>query len=289
MLPTFLVIGAEKAGTTWIYNQLRRHPDVFMPSVKELHLFNRKGSNLETSATLENKDLDWYEYHFRSAENESAVGEATPMYLCDPSAPTQIYQQIPDVKLIACLRYPTDRAYSHYWMARGKEHTNLDFEQVVRRRDARFIERGRYGQQLERYLSFFDRDQLLILIHEEVFSDPSQSLTRVCSFLGVDNTFYQDQSWIYESVNQSSTIRSTLLHRVIGATATWMRNQEGFRLLLDGLKKVGIAGRIKQMNKRARNYPEIPEKLRSELDEYYAPTVQHVEQIIGRRIDSWRS
>ena len=74
MLPNFLVVGAQRAGTTWMHDRLRRHPDVFMPSVKELHFFNRKGSNLET--TDETKDLDWYEYHFRNAENESAVGEA---------------------------------------------------------------------------------------------------------------------------------------------------------------------------------------------------------------------
>ena len=174
-------------------------------------------------------------------------------------------------------------------MARGKEHTDLDFEQIVRRRDDRFVERGRYGQQLDRYLSLFDRNQLLILIYEEVFSDPSKSLNRVCSFLSVDNTFYQDPPWIHESANRSSTIRSILLHRAVGVTATWMRTYKGSRWLLDTIKQLGVADWMKQSNKKARDYPKMSKELRSELDEYYMPTIHHVEQTIGRRINSWRT
>ena len=115
------------------------------------------------------------------------------MYLYDPKAPARIHEVIPDIKLIACLRYSTDRAYSHYWMARGKGHTSMSFEEVVQSREARFIERGRYARQIERYLDYFERDQILILIHEEVFNAPSESLNKICSFLGVDDMFYRNQ------------------------------------------------------------------------------------------------
>lgn len=252
MLPNFLIIGAEKAGTTWLYDRLRRHPDIFMPDVKELHHFNRENSNLESPANnFETQDLDWYEAHFEEAEGENAIGEATPMYLCDTEAPAQIHHAIPDVKLVACLRYPTDRAYSHYWMARGKEHTSMGFKEVVQSRDVQFIERGRYGRQIEHYLDYFDRDQILILIHEEVFVAPSKLLNRVCSFLDVDDTFYQNQSWITERVHPSSTERSIFLHRAIGTMATWMRGREWFRQVLDLIKEVGIARWLKQMNKKS--------------------------------------
>jgi hypothetical protein len=289
MLPDFLVIGAEKAGTTWLYDRLKRHPTVFMPSVKELHFFNQRNSNLELTDTFEEKDREWYEYHFRNAEEEAAVGEATPMYLCDEHAPERIAKSIPDVKLIACLRHPTDRAYSHYWMAKGKQHTELGFDEVVRRREDRFIERGHYGKQLERYLLHFDRDQLLILIHEELFTQPSTFLNRVCSHLGVDDTFYQDQSWIREKEHASSTERSVIFHQLIGKVATWMRTHEGTRQLLDGLKRVGVAGWIKQVNKQERPYPEMSEEIRAELDEYYADTFRQVEDILGRRVEVWRN
>lgn len=290
MLPNFLIIGAEKAGTTWLYGRLRRHPDIFMPDVKELHYFNGKNSNLESSASnFETQDLDWYKEHFKEAEEENAIGEATAMYLCDPEAPTQIHRAIPDIKLIACLRYPTDRAYSHYWMARGKGHTSISFEEVVQSREARFIERGRYARQIERYLDYFERDQILILIHEEVFDAPSESLNKICSFLGVDDTFYRNQSWITERVHPASTERSIFLHRAIGTLATWMRGHEGFRQVLDWIKEIGIAKWVKQANKKKRDYPEMPVDLRRELDEYYASTIHRVEQILGRRVEVWRN
>lgn len=288
MIPNFLIIGAEKSGTTWLYDRLRRHPDIFMPGVKEIHFFNRENSNLKPRRNYEQHDETWYRNHFRQRSGEQAIGEATPMYLCDEAAPNRIRHHLPDVKLIACLRYPTDRAYSHYWMAKGKNHVRLDFEEVVRQQDPRFVERGRYEWQLKHYLDLFSRDQLLVLVHEEVFDSPSGSLKRICAFLDVDENFFQGQSWIKEKVHPSSTERSVFLHRTIGTVAKWMRAREGFRQMLDFLKEVGVAQWVKQMNKKPRDYPEIPDDLRRELDEYYTPTVQQVERVLGRRIEAWR-
>jgi hypothetical protein len=174
-------------------------------------------------------------------------------------------------------------------MARGKNHTMQSFAEVVRSRDDRFIGRGRYGRQLNRYLEFFDRDQLLILIHEELFAQPMNSLNRICSFLGVDDEFFQDQPWISERVHTSSTERSILLHRDIETLATWIRGHEGFRQVLDFVKDVGIAKWVKQANKRERDYPEMPDKPRRDLDEYYASTIHRAEQILGRQVRKWRS
>ncbi len=289
MLPNFLIIGAEKAGTTWIYDRLRRHPGVFLPEVKEIHYFNQFNSNCQPRRNYKKHDLEWYEDHFREWKGETAVGEATPMYLCDERAPKRIRSHFPNISLIACLRYPTDRAYSHYWMARGKEHTTRSFQEVVQSRSPRFIERGRYGKQLDRYFSQFDRSQILILVHEELFADPIQHLNGICSFLEIDDTFYRDQSWITDTVNRSSTVRSTILHRMIGRTAKWMRDQEGFRQMLDLLKKSGITDRVKEANKAPRDYPDMAYELRHELDQYYAPTVQRVEEVLNREVQPWRN
>jgi hypothetical protein len=287
--PNFLIIGAEKSGTTWLYDRLRRHPDVFMPEVKEIHYFNQLDSNHQPRRNYERHGFEWYEDHFRAREGEAAVGEVTPMYLCDKQASKRIRTHLPNVRLVACLRYPTDRAYSHYWMARGKEHMTRSFREVVQKRTLRFIERGRYGKQLERYLSQFNRSQILVLVHEELFADPVQHLNAISSFLGVEDTFYRDQSWITDAVNRSSTVRSTALHRMIGNTAKWMRDHEGFRQVLDFLKRTGLTDRIKKVNKAPRDYPDMPYELRCELDQHYAPTVQRVEEVLDREIWTWRN
>lgn len=288
MLPNFLIIGAPKAGTTWLYSRLRRHPDVFMSSVKELGFFSHTVADSDETVTLEAKDRDWYEYHFQDVEEQSAVGEATPNYLLNSSAPRKIYELIPDVKLIACLRHPTDRAYSHYWMKRGLSNIDYTFGEAVRRGQGAYVEESLYGEQLDRYLSYFDREQLLILISEEVFAAPSTSLNEICSFLGVDETFYQDQEWVEGRKNPSSRIRSKFVSKAVQIVGTWMRHTEGARQVLDALKATGLTDLIKNANRKSREYPEMNPELREELDEYYASTVCRVEEIVGREIKVWR-
>lgn len=277
MLPNFLIIGAQKAGTTWLYKKLRRHPEVYMPRVKELHFFNRDDGLGKTQK--------WYETHFETAP---AVGEATPDYLHHPQAPQRIADKIPDANLIACLRHPTDRTYSHYWMNRGLGEVDRAFKEVVRRKQEQYVERSLYGEQIDRYLYFFDRNQVLILIFEEMFSDPSVSLNNICSFLGVDNSFYQDQEWITSHENPAANSRSKWVLKTIRSVATWMRHTEGARQVLDALKATGITDLIKSANREPREYPEMDAEVRKELDEYYRPTVGRVEEIIGRRIAAWR-
>lgn len=278
MLPNFLIIGAEKGGTTWLYEKLRRHPEVYMPRVKELYFFNNDGG--------EGKTREWYEKHFEAAP---AVGEATPKYMYDEHAPRRIADMVPDMKLIVCLRHPTDRVHSHYWMDRGVGKVDCSFNKVVRKRREPYIRNGLYGEQLDRYLSYFDRDQFLILISEEVFSAPSASLNRICSFLGVDDTFYQDQEWIARRENRAARIRSRTALEVMSAVGGWMRHTEGARQVLDAVKAMGFADLIKDANRESREYPEMDCEVRKELNEYYAPTVQRVEEILGRRVDAWRS
>ena len=277
MLPNFLIIGAEKGGTTWLYEKLRRHPGVYMPKVKELYFFSRDGSFEKTQ--------EWYEKHFEAAP---AVGEATPAYMYNEQAPRRIADTIPDVKLIACLRHPTDRVYSQYWMNRGLGEVECSFERVVRGKRKLYFGHGLYGEQLDRYLSYFDRDQLLILISEEMFSEPSASLNKICSFLRVDDTFYQGQEWIADRENRAARSRSKFALEIMRVIGTWMRHTEGARQLLDALKAAGITDLIKDANREPREYPEMDPEVRKELDEQYASTVRRVEEILGREINVWR-
>lgn len=278
MLPNFLIIGAEKSGTSWLYERLRRHRQIYMPVVRELDYFGQKG---EEAATLE-----WYQDHFQEAP---AVGEKSPAYMYDPTAADHIARLLPDVKLIASLRHPTDRVYSSYWMSKGLDDIDASFEEIVRENRKMYIGRGRYGEQLDRYLSRFDRDQLLILIFEEVIAHPTDSLNRICSFLGVDNTFYNGQEWITERENPSVRARSKMMFEVVRGVAQWMRYTTGARQILDALKATGLTDLIKSANREPREYPEMNSELQKELDEKYTSTILRTEEIIGREIGAWRS
>jgi sulfotransferase family protein len=197
-LPDFLILGAQKAGTTALYAYLRWHPQVTGPSFKEVSFFDRHYARGER----------WYRAHL-PIRRSGIVGEASPSYLFHPLAPERVARMLPRARLIALLRNPVDRAFSHYQheVALGREE--LSFEDALAREDERmqgelermlrdpsyfshawwnwtYAARGRYAEQLERWLDAFPREQLLVLFTEELAADTAGTYRRVLDFLGVD-------------------------------------------------------------------------------------------------------
>ena len=195
MLPNFLIIGAQKSGTSWLHAMLRQHPDVFMPEA-ELHFFDKR-HHFE-------RGVAWYERHFADAGGHAAIGEKTPDYLWAngqgveghlPDVHRNLHAVVPDARLIVVLRNPVERAVSavlHLLRTRRVSPIHsLDDLLVGRGRDLvrghGVIEYGFYCEQLEAYLELFDRDRMLVLFFEEdVRDDPASTLRRVCAFLGID-------------------------------------------------------------------------------------------------------
>ena len=198
-LPDFLIIGAQKAGTTALYAYLRRHPHVTGPPWKEVSFFDRHYARGER----------WYRGNFPNVllARGALVGEASPSYLFHPLAPERVATLVPHARLIVLLRNPVDRALSHYHheVALGREP--LSFEEALAREEERtrgevermladgayfsdpwwnytYIGRGRYAEQLERWLAVFPGEQLLVLTSDELGGRPAQAYSRVLGFLG---------------------------------------------------------------------------------------------------------
>jgi hypothetical protein len=207
-LPDFLVIGAQKAGTTALYAYLRWHPAVLGPSWKEVSFFDRHYVRGEA----------WYRGHFpnrlrlglamRRTGVAAAVGEASPSYLFHPLAAERVAALVPQARLIAILRNPVERAFSHYnhEVALGREP--LAFEQAIEREGMRtrgevermladpgyfshawwnhtYVARGLYAEQLEWWLAAFPRERLLVLTSEELSARPRETYAAVLRFLGL--------------------------------------------------------------------------------------------------------
>jgi hypothetical protein len=198
-LPDFLVIGAQKAGTTALYAYLRWHPGITGPSWKEVSFFDRHWWRGEA----------WYRGQFPLRAGERLVGEASPSYLFHPLAPGRARSLVPDAKLVALLRDPVDRAYSQYQheVALGREP--LSFEDALAAEDDRlageverlvedprafsrawwdhtYAARGRYAEQLERWLAVFPREQLLVVPTEELGERPAETYAAILAFLGAE-------------------------------------------------------------------------------------------------------
>lgn len=208
MLPTFLVIGAQRAGTSTLFYHLCRHPQIGRPVKKEVHFFDHRYW----------RGVDWYRSFFPTSaaqqrarrRGDKLVGaEATPYYLFHPAVPARVAETIPDVLLIAILRNPVDRAYSHYQRTLERNAEPLAFEDALAAEEGRlagvakrllsepryrsfhhryhaYFSRGLYADQLERWFSHFSRQHFLVLRSEDFFTQPAEVYARTLAFVGLD-------------------------------------------------------------------------------------------------------
>lgn len=200
ILPNFLIIGAARCGTTSLYDSLNEHPNIYLPEHKrpEPHFFLKSYEY--------NKGLKYYSSkYFSKWRNEKAIGEASTSYIYQSYVPERIHNHIPDVKMIALLRNPVDRAYSNYWVSVHNGLEDLSFENALESEKTRihsekstfwkaiqpyaYMNRGFYYQQLSRYFRYFKKEQLLIIIFEDFIYEPAPVLKMVFQFLEVDDNF----------------------------------------------------------------------------------------------------
>ena len=224
VLPDFLVIGVMKGGTTSFFNYLARHPQINPPFRKEIKFFDIHYL----------QGLGWYRAHFPTRfkmKPGMVTGEATPYYIFHPTAPNRIAKVLPNVKLIALLRNPMDRAYSHYnHMVRvGREP--LSFDEAIEKEAERlngeeekiiadprystfnhlhysYLARGRYIEQLQKWFAIFPREQMLILASEEIYTSPASAYRKAVEFLGLSawepNDFKIYKQGVYEEMPAST-------------------------------------------------------------------------------------
>lgn len=272
-LPDFLIIGAQKAGTTWLRAGLRRHPKVFMPD-REVHFFN-KDANYERGPR-------WYARQFRGAGATDRVGEKTPNYLwtnvpdtgSDTPPHTRIASTLPNIRLIALLRDPVDRAISAYnhHLCRGRfpphvsmEHILFGDHQSLGRRHG-LLTMGHYDEHLRDYLEVFNRDQLLVLIFEEhVVEAPAEGLERACRFLDLDPTEIPDETQSARHVHSFTKPRAYLNY--------WLQAPLPLTRPVDFFFSPW---------KRSPS-PET----RARLRDHYAPHQERLYDLLGRRVESW--
>lgn len=271
-LPDFLVIGAQRAGTTWLDNMLRTHQQIFLPSFrKEVHFFD----------DFYSKGIDWYERFFPDPEEATsyrAVGETTPRYLYDPQVPGRIAQVIPRCRLIAMLRDPVDRAYSQYSLSVKDEGESKTFEEALEA-NSELIQRGWYSHQLERFLARFEAHQLLVCIFEEAVEDPVVELGKIGAFLDVDPSGFDED---VERANYSYVPRFRRSYSVARRFGVELR-----RLGLDRTVEVAKKLRVDRAFGDRGQLPPMEQSTRDRLRATFRPEVKRVERLLGRPVPAW--
>jgi hypothetical protein len=197
-LPDAMIIGAMKAGTSSLHYYLTQHPGVIAPLRKEVHYFDVQYARGES----------WYRANFGRSGQPGLNLESSPYYLFHPLAAQRAHALVPQAKLIVLLRDPVRRAYSHYWHERDKKRERLSFEDAIAAEPERlgdaeqrlargeieqsgahrhfsYVARGRYAEQLERWLQFYPREQLQVLQFEDLARAPVVTLNRTLEYLGL--------------------------------------------------------------------------------------------------------
>lgn len=241
-LPNFVILGAAKAGTTALYHYLTQHPEIYMTPTKETNFFSLMDDRLDFRGPGDQEyisrfsitTLEEYRAQFRGRTTETAVGEASPLYLYCPQAPPRIREYLPDAKLVAILRNPVARAYSAFLhLVRDGRETAADFESALREEEARIRDRwehiwhyqrmGFYHEQLKRYYDLFDREQIRVYTYQRFTTATPAVLQDLFRFLGVDDSFAPDLTVRHNSASIPAHLRPPLLPDV------WTELQRAYR------------------------------------------------------------
>jgi hypothetical protein len=270
VLPNFLIVGAMRSGTTSLARYLGAHPEVFMAPVKEIHYFDRNF----------NQGINWYERHFLKATDEGAVGEASQTYMYDEDAVGRIATVLPKARLIAVLRNPVDRAYSHYWLNRALGREPLSFREAVDveadrlaagDRSARFaysyLDRGRYLRQLVHLYDHFPDEAVCTVLFEDLRDRPGETYSWVCRFLGADTSFVPPH--LGTPLNRFTTFRSVAI-------------RERTKRLRPGVRRL-----IGHLNARTRQYPPLEQDLRASLLREFENDNAALASRLGRDLSIW--
>ena len=299
-LPDFLILGAAKAGTTAMFRALSRHPGIYCSPVKEPRFFAYAGSGrvplhtcpaanaFKDSIVTEAQYLEL----FAACPESRKAGEASPIYLSSAEAPFAARQYVPHCRLIVILRHPVERAYSQWLHNRqgGREMLG-DFESAWAAEEERrekgwahvweYRYRGFYARQLDTWLQFFERDQILVLFYENWVQRPEETLAAVCKHIGVEplpalkitreNVTSRQPRW---PLLHHMMVRENLLRRLA-------------QRILPLAVRDAITGNIHRINLKPG--PKLDPDLRARLAKVYHDDIRWLEKLTGTNLERWKS
>jgi Sulfotransferase domain len=267
----FIGVGAQKSGTSWAYTCLYDHPEVCAP-IKEIHFFSRPRWS---------EGREWYENHMSACGEGKKTGEFSTSYLYSKEAPERIHSLYPDTKIIAILRNPIDRAYSQYRNAikSGEIPESTPFE-VYTREEASVLEQGLYAEQIARYDALFKKEQLLVLIYEDIRRDPVLFMKRIYEFLGIDASFVS--SMVYDEINVARTPKHVFIDRAMHHVSETLR-KIGFDRFVHLVRKSGLPDIVRNLNTKPKEKSAHTKTFEREpLVEYFRNDVRALTLRLGR-------
>ncbi len=191
--PNFFIVGAPRAGTTSLYNYLKKIPGIYMSPMKEPHYFSESSFPEGRFRTII-RDKKKYLELFKKIKNEKIVGEASATYLSDPEAPNLIHHIIPNAFILASLRDPVERTFSHFLMHKSQgvlkptfyEQLENELNNIVDPTEPNIhLESGLYSSGVKKHLNIFGENQVKIIIFEEFIKNTKGTVEEILKFLNI--------------------------------------------------------------------------------------------------------
>lgn len=273
-LPDAIVIGPQKAGTTWIHRYLEGRDDVCLPNgVKETMYFDRRF----------NRDIEWYSRHFRPGPTCKCTVEVAPTYFHHSDVPARIRRVLGEVAVITTLRSPAERSFSLYLHMRRYGMTRCtDFREAAVKHPE-IIQTSCYGTHLERWMQHFGRQRILVLFQEDLADQPSELIRKLCMHLAIP--FREAAGGLRRPINVAAIPRSK------SAAAVGQRIADGLRSgglygVVNIAKKLGLKSLL--FGKPGAPVPRLTQSERRWLMDCLHPEIDKLEAILQMDLSRWR-
>lgn len=295
------IVGAAKAGTTSLYHYLSQHSQVFFPLVKEPNYYSR--AEAHNSQAYENPSEGKF-YHnkiirsekvyyslFKNSKKFKIVGDASPSYLWDPLSAKRIYKDFPNAKIIILLRSPTDRAYSHFLMdLKGGNQKEPDFQKALYNdkknksntwgRAHLYEDLGLYYKQVKNYMSVFSRDQIKIVLYEDVFKNTKNTLSNILTFLNLD---IKELDSIDFSTKHNPYLKPK--NKLLNQILKFKNNLAPLkRIAPDYIKKLLTDKVLYEQGEK----PKIPQESYLYLNEVFKEDIIKLEKLLNIDLSAWK-
>ena len=288
----FMIIGAQKAGSTSLYDYLTAHPDVFMPGLKDGHFFSDDDEYRQLNEVLQRV--------YRGSTDFRSRGGGDVLLIFKPHSISRLLAHNPEMKLLAILRNPVDRAYSAYWHARQLTWEKAaTFEEALEAEPPEgsealaakpwraYVNRGHYFEQLTACLQHTSADRLKVLLLDDMKSDPAGTVAETWSWLGLDPA--RGSANFGKRSNPASVPRIPWLHRFFWGPGWHKRIYR--RMVPRGLR-YGLRERLLRpmidRNLKPLNYPPINPDTRKRLAEHFRPHNRRLAEMLGRNLNHWQ-
>ena len=296
MLPTFIIAGASKSGSTSLWMYVKEHPEICMTTFREPRFFSNEpgfadGGGGGLSGPYQSgrfqKGLEWYQSLFRFCDVSKAVGEISLSYMSAVDAPGLMRQIIPKVKLLFILRDPVDRLYSHYWEERKQGWDWPEFEVMLEEQHPRFryyMYVSSYHLHLARYFEIFPKEQIFIFLYEDMRLNPQKFMREVYQAIGVEPD-YQPES-LETRFNPAGRVKSAWFQRLLRNHAIMTMSMDLPPWLYNWLGE--IRRKLVALNMNIEPYPPLRRELRQQLVAELTDGIEHLEKYLDRVPTSWR-